>query len=70
MHNYGVNGIAKTWYGIYSVRKNYIEHTSYHVTNDIFSQRNFEHNQHMATCRISEIAIVQPVQYIPLACCT
>ena len=38
---YDVSGIAM-WYG--SIRKNYVEHTSCHVTNIAFSHQNSEHN--------------------------
>ena len=41
--SYGVSGVV--WYG--TVRKNYVEHASCHVTIDAFSQRNSEHNQHL-----------------------
>ena len=49
--SYGVSGIG-------TVRKNYVEHASCHVTIDVFNQCNSEHNQHLATCRISGIPIV------------
>ena len=43
---------------VYTVHKNYVKHVSCHVTIDAFSQRNSEHNQHLATCRMSGIPIV------------
>ena len=49
----GMSGIV--WHG--TVRKNYVEHASCHVTNDAFSQRNSEHNQHLTTCRMHGIPI-------------
>ena len=52
--SYGVSGVV--WQGI--VRKKYVEHASCHVTNDVFSQRNSEHNQHLPTCRRHGIPIV------------
>ena len=53
-HNYWQ--LWREWYGY--VRKNFVEHASCHVTIDAFSQRNSEHNQHLATCRIPGIPIV------------
>ena len=52
--SYGVSGVV--WHG--TVHKNYVEHASYHLTNDVFSQRNSEHNQHLTTCKMREILIV------------
>ena len=52
--SYCVSGVV--WHG--TVLKNYIEHASCHVTNDAFSQRKSEHNQHLATCRMCGIPIV------------
>ena len=52
--SYGVSGVV--WYG--TVRKNYVEHARYHVTNDAFSQRICEHNQHLTTCTMRGIPIV------------
>ena len=49
--SYGMSGIG-------TVRKNYIEHASCHVTIDAFSRRNSEHNQHLATCRMSGIPLM------------
>ena len=49
--SYGVSGIG-------TVRKNYVARARCHVTINAFSQRNSEHNQHLATCRISGIPIV------------
>ena len=50
--SYSVSGIAMAWY------QNYFEHASCHVTINAFCQRNSEHNQHLATCRMSGIPIV------------
>ena len=50
--NYGVIGIAMAWYCPY------VEHASCRVTIDTFRQRNSEHNQHLPTCRMSGIPIV------------
>ena len=52
--SYGVSGVV--WHG--TVRKNYVEHASCRVTNDAFSQRNSEHNQHLTTCKMCGIPIV------------
>ena len=52
--SYGVSGVV--WHG--TIRKNYVEHASCHVTNDAFSQRNSERNQHLRTCRMRGIPIV------------
>ena len=49
--SYGVSGVV--WHG--TVRKNYVEHASCHVT---IGQRTSEHNQHLTTCRIRGIPIV------------
>ena len=45
--SYGVSGVV--WHG--TVRKNYVEHMSCHVTNDALSPRNSERNQHPTTYR-------------------
>ena len=58
--SYSVSGIAMAWY-TGTVRKNYIEHTSCHVTINAFCQRNSEHNQHLATCTMSGIPIVKGI---------
>ena len=52
--SYGVSGVV--WHG--TIRKNYVEYASCHVTNDAFSQRNSEHNQHLTTCRMRGIPTV------------
>ena len=52
--SYGVSGIV--WHG--TIRKNYIEYARCRVTNDAFSQQNSEHNQHLTTCRMRGILIV------------
>ena len=52
--SYGVSGVL--WHG--TVRKNYVEHASCHVTIDTFSQRNSKHNQHLTICRMRGIPIV------------
>ena len=52
--SYGVSGVV--WHG--TVCKNYVEYASCHVTNDVFSQRNSEHNQQLTTCRMCGIPIV------------
>ena len=52
--SYGVSDVV--WHG--TIRKNYVEHVSCHVTNDVFSQRNSEHNEHLTTCRMCGIPIV------------
>ena len=49
-----VSGVV--WYG--TVHKNYVEHASCHVRNDAFSQQNSEHNQHLTTCRMRGIPVV------------
>ena len=66
--SYGVSGVV--WHG--TILKNYVEHASCHVTNNVFSQRKSEHNQHLATCRMRGIPIVNVqgrlVQWVPCAC--
>ena len=52
--SYGVSGVV--WHG--TVYKKYVEHASCHVTIDAFSQRNSKHNQHLTTCRMRGIPIV------------
>ena len=52
--SYGVSGVV--WHG--TVRNSYVEHASCHVTNDAFSQRSSERNQHLRTCRMRGIPIV------------
>ena len=52
--SYGVSGVV--WHG--TIRKNYVEHASCHVTNNAFSQQNSEHNQHLTTGRMRRIPII------------
>ena len=60
-HNYWK--LWREWYSmVCTVRKDYVEHMSCHVAIDAFSQRNSEHNQHLATCRMSGIPIVNVLQ--------
>ena len=51
---YGVSRVDMAWYTV----SNYVEHASCHVTINAFFQRNSEHNQHLTTCRMRGIPIV------------